>query len=173
MSITDGQWILDMATFRSGIRPAISTGLSVTRAGGAGHNKRQKTLAAQTLKTLADYHQAEQLSHFGSELAVEANQALVTGRRILEIMTQGPTDVYSLMAQQLILDVSINLENGESIDLNSLKSLAKEMTKETITDENYDLIRNDIKSKCLVELKGVPSNSKKAIDDKQLVEANQ
>ena len=173
MSITDGQWILDMATFRSGIRPAISTGLSVTRAGGAGHNKRQKTLAAQTLKTLADYHQAEQLSHFGSELAVEANQALVTGRRILEIMTQGPTDVYSLMAQQLILDVAINLENGESIDLNSLKSLAKEMTKETITDENYDLIRNDIKSKCLVELKGVPSNSKKAIDDKQLVEANQ
>ena len=112
------------------------------------------------------------MSHFGSELAVEANQALVTGRRILEIMTQGPTDVYSLMAQQLIIDITINLENGESIDLNSLKSLAKEMTKETITDENYDLIRNDIKSKCLVELKGVLSNSEKAIDDKRLAEAN-
>jgi len=158
MSITDGQWILDMATFRSGIRPAISTGLSVTRAGGAGHNKRQKTLAAQTLKILADFHLAEQLSHFGSELAVEANQVLVTGRRILEIMTQGPSDIYSLMAQQLILDIVINLNSGESIDLNSLKSLANEMTSQPLAEENFDAVRDELKRRCLVELMGSPSN---------------
>lgn len=157
MSITDGQWILDMSIFRSGVRPAISTGLSVTRAGGAGHNQRQKALAAQTLKVLADYHQAEQLSHFGSELAVVANQALVTGRRILELMTQGPADTYSLMAQQLMLDIVLNLTNGESIDLSNLKNLANEFAKQVKKDEDFDRVRNELKAQCMVELKGVPS----------------
>ncbi len=171
MSITDGQWILDMSTFRSGIRPAISTGLSVTRAGGAGHNKRQKALAAQTLKILADFYLAEQLSHFGSELAVEANQSLVTGRRILEIMTQGPTEIYSLMAQQLILDIAINLNNGESIDLAALKSMANEMTAQAVSEENYEFTRNELKSKCLVEIKGAPSKPAEVIIENNLAEA--
>ena len=92
MSITDGQWILDMEIFRSGIRPAVSMGLSVTRAGGIGHNKRQKALAAQTLKILADYRQAEEFSHFGSELVAESKRALLTGKRIFQVLTQGPPE---------------------------------------------------------------------------------
>lgn len=157
MSITDGQWILDMETFRSGIRPAVSMGLSVTRAGGVGHNKRQKALAAQTLKILADYRQAEEFSHFGSELAVEAKRALATGKRIFEILTQSPSDTFSLIAQQLMFDLVLNLQDGEELDLQALKVNANEFAKQITSDEAYDGVRDQLKAKCLVELKGAPA----------------
>lgn len=162
MSITDGQWILDMETFRSGIRPAVSMGLSVTRAGGVGHNKRQKALAAQTLKILADYRQAEEFSHFGSELAVEAKRALATGKRIFEILTQSPSDTYSLMAQQLMFDIVLNLQDGEDLDLQALKFNVNEFAPQVTSDEAFDGVRDQLKAKCLIELKGAPTKDEAA-----------
>lgn len=154
MSITDGQWILDMETFRAGIRPALNIGLSVTRAGGVGHNKRQKGIAATILKTLADYRQAEEFSHFGSELAIEAKRALATGKRIFEIVTQSPSDTFSLMSQQLMLDIVLGLQDGEEIDINALKLNVTEFAAKIAADEDFDTIRDQLKAKCLVELKG-------------------
>jgi len=142
MSITDGQWILDMQTFRNGIRPAISMGLSVTRAGGVGHNKRQKDLAAKTLKILADYRSAEEFSHFGSELGPEAKHALVVGEHIFEILTQSPSDTFSLYAQQLMLDIVLHLEDGLILDINLLKINANDFGSKITKDEEYDGVRD-------------------------------
>lgn len=154
MSITDGQWILDMDTFRNGIRPAISMGLSVTRVGGVGHNKRQKDLAAKTLKVLADYRQAEEFSHFGSELAVEAKHALETGKRIFELLTQSPSDTFTLTAQQLMLDIILNLEDGSELDNAKLKNNVNEAAAKIEKDDQYDKVRDELKASCVVELKG-------------------
>jgi F-type H+-transporting ATPase subunit alpha len=157
MSITDGQWILDMGIFRSGIRPAMNIGLSVTRAGGVGHNKRQKAFAAQTLKTLADYRQAEEFSHFGTELAAEAKHALATGKRIFEILTQSPTDTHSLVSQQLMFDIVLNLGDGEDLDTNALKMNVAEFAAKITTDEEYDGIRDQLKAKCVTVPTGAPA----------------
>ena len=154
MSITDGQWILDMEVFRGGVRPAMNVGLSVTRAGGLGHNKRQKDLAAQTLKTLADYRQAEEFSHFGSELAVEAQRALAIGKNIFEIITQSPSETYSLMAQQLMFDLILNGVDGENIDLNALKLSIRDLAAKVTKDEDYAAVRAELKAKCIIKLKG-------------------
>lgn len=153
MSITDGQWILDMELFRGGIRPAINTGLSVTRIGGVGHNKRQKGLAATTLKTLAAYREAEEFSHFGSELALESKIALEKGGNIFKILTQGPTDTYSLYAQQLMLDIVLNVEEGVKLDVDTLKTNVHEFAERITNEEEYDAIRDELKAKSLVELK--------------------
>lgn len=157
MSITDGQWILDMGIFRQGIRPAINIGLSVTRIGGAGHNKRQKANAAQTLKTLADYRQAEEFSHFGSELALEAKRALETGKRLFELMTQSPTDTFSLMAQELMMDIVLNLEANLQLDISTLKLRAPEAATKVKTDDDYDKVKAELQAACVKVMAGTPA----------------
>jgi F-type H+-transporting ATPase subunit alpha len=161
MSITDGQWILDMEIFRSGIRPAVSMGLSVTRAGGVGHNKRQKDQAAQMLKIMADYRQAEEFSHFGSELAAEAKKAYETGKLILEVLTQGPGDTYPLISGQLMFDIVLNRADGEQIDINALKLNVNKLAVEIKKDEDFDKVRDKLKKLCLTEAKAEPKAAAK------------
>lgn len=153
MSITDGQWILDMSIFRSGVRPAMNIGLSVTRVGGVGHNKRQKKLASQTLKLLADYRQAEEFSHFGSELAAEAKHALEVGKNIFSAITQSPLDIYSFMAQQLMLDIILNSEDSANLDVNMLKLNVNEYAAKVTSEEVYEKVRDELRSKSITELK--------------------
>jgi len=155
MSITDGQWILDMDIFRSGIRPAVNMGLSVTRVGGVGHTKRQQNLASQTLKILAAYRQAEEFSHFGSELALEAKKALDIGKKLFVILTQSPTDVYSFMAQQLMLDIVLNSDPQEQLDVLKLQQNSNDAAKKVTddTEELYQKAKEELKKLCSVELK--------------------
>lgn len=151
MSITDGQWILDMNIFRSGIRPALNIGLSVTRAGGVGHTKRQQAIASSTLKILADYRQAEEFSHFGSELGAEAKRALATGKLIFEMLTQAPGDTFSLMAQQLGMDIILNLKDGEQVDISKIKLGVNEAAQKVTKDEDYEKVRDELKEHCLTK----------------------
>ncbi len=163
MSITDGQWVLDMGIFRDGIRPAVNTGLSTTRVGGLGHSRRQQQLAAQTLKLLADYRQAEEFSHFGSELALEAKRALQIGTYIFELLTQSPADTYSLMTQQLMLDIILGARAGETIDISALKLHAPELALKISQEKQYEAVKNELKTKCSVELKGAVVHPVQAI----------
>lgn len=165
MSITDGQWILDMNIFRNGVRPAVNIGLSVTRAGGVGHNKRQKALASQTLKLLADYRQAEEFSHFGTELAAESKRALETGKRLFELFTQSPGDTFSLMSQQLMLDIVLNVEDGAKLDISALKLNVKAIADTITKDEEYEAAREQLKGKC-VTLAARPATADKVTEDK-------
>jgi F-type H+-transporting ATPase subunit alpha len=161
MSITDGQWILDMSIFRNGVRPAVNIGLSVTRAGGIGHNKRQKGLAAETLKLLADYRQAEEFSHFGTDLGAEAKRALTVGRRLFEVMTQTPTDTYSLLSQQLMMDIVLHSDSEIPLDIGNLKLNVADYAAKITSDDLYDQFRDELKTKC------APEPPKPAVEEKK------
>lgn len=153
MSITDGQFIMDMNLFRDGVRPPVSTGLSVSRVGSIGHNARQKSLNQRIFKLLGAYQQAAEFSHFGSELALEAKHDLETGKRLREAFTQGPGETYSLMAQQLIFETILGLEDGAVIDIPKLKQLAAKMAKEVKDDASFEKIQKEVQKNSLIELK--------------------
>ncbi len=153
MSITDGQWILDMNIFRSGVRPALNLGQSVTRVGGVAHNMRQKSLAANALKILADYRQAEEFSHFGSELALQTKKALETGKHILEILTQGPTETFSLIAQQLMLEIILTANDPSLLDVSALRLSVRERAEKVKDENDYKKILEELKAKSTMELK--------------------
>ena len=150
MSITDGQWILDMNIFRSGIRPAVNTGLSVTRVGGVGHNKTQKDIAARTLKLLAEYRQAEEYSRFGSEMTPESKTVLEKGKNIFSLLTQSPSEIYGVVQQQLLLDVVLSQQTGEKIDVITLKSLANEYAAKVKDEDDFEKTSKELKGKVLV-----------------------
>lgn len=166
MSMTDGQWILDMAVFREVMRPAIQTGLSVTRVGGVGHNKRQKALAVQTGKALAAYRVAEEYAHFGSELSAESAAALVTGKNLYKMFNQKVGETYSLMDQQFLLDIVLNLDPNESIDIDKMKDMVHEYSARVENDDdekksNFNALRDELKAKVIVQpLKVVKQEAK-------------
>ncbi len=138
MSITDGQLIFDTEAFRAGIRPAISVGLSVSRVGGVGQDKRQKKLTAALFKKLAAYRQAAEFSHFGSELAIESRADLELGKKIYEALKQPPDMIYSSNEQDLILGTVMKTEGKITINIDSLKRKAKELAPTMTADSDWE-----------------------------------
>lgn len=144
MSITDGQWILDMSIFRRSIRPALNLGLSVTRIGNAGQTKSQKQLGSQILKFLADFRQAEEYSHFGSEMTKDTKDQLAKGKLINEILTQGPTQTYPVLQQQLMLDLVMQASPDLFIDLAHLKNIVPEYAAKVKDENSYVQVLRDL-----------------------------
>jgi F-type H+-transporting ATPase subunit alpha len=154
MSITDGQWILDMKIFRDTMRPAVSAGLSVTRVGGRGQSKRQQAQAGATFKALTAYNQALEFARFGSELAVTAQNDLNKGQLLYKILNQIPGETYNVKEQTLMLDICLNLQPGEQVNVEGLKKNVREIAAQLKDDDsNFDELRGQLKAKSMVEVK--------------------
>ena len=153
MSITDGQWILDMKVFKEKMRPAINIGLSVTRVGGVGHSQRQKELNGEVMKLLASFNEAQEFAHFGSELALESQNALNQGRQLFQLMNQQPHEHFSITAQILMIDIVIHASSDKPLDIELLKNHAEDAADKVKSDDDYDKIKEELLKSSLVELK--------------------
>ncbi|MEO5499743.1 MAG: sodium-transporting two-sector ATPase [Candidatus Saccharimonadales bacterium] len=138
MSITDGQIIFDLELFRTGIRPAVNAGLSVSRVGGQAQTNRQKRLSSTLFKTLAAYRQAEEFSHFSSQLSRETRIDLTLGKYIFQALGQPPEELHNLVEQQLMLE-TILLSGGEmDIDVPALKESVRKLAPSIKDEKDYD-----------------------------------
>ncbi|MDB5161353.1 MAG: atpA [Candidatus Saccharibacteria bacterium] len=149
MSITDGQWILDMNVFHDGQRPAIHTGLSVTRVGTVGHSDRQKDQNKKITKTLASYSEAQEFARFGSEMGDEAKSALVLGGRLKELYTQVPGETYNLVTQQLLLDIVLDSNPNAPLPIDKVKEAVRVEGPKIKSDEDFE----KVKAKLVAEFK--------------------
>jgi F-type H+-transporting ATPase subunit alpha len=88
ISITDGQIFLETELFYQGIRPAVNTGLSVSRVGSSAQTKAMSSVAGPVKLSLAQYREMAAFAQFGSDLDAATQRLLNRGARLTELMKQ-------------------------------------------------------------------------------------
>src|SRR5438477_3788486 len=89
ISITDGQIYLQDDLFKSGIRPAVDVGISVSRVGSAAQIKAMKTAVGTLKSDLQQFRELQAFAAFGSDLDALSRAQLDRGVRLTELLKQG------------------------------------------------------------------------------------
>jgi F-type H+-transporting ATPase subunit alpha len=138
MSITDGQLIFDLATFRQNIKPAINAGLSVSRVGGRALDAREKMLSGLLFKKLAAYRQAREFAHFGSDIAPETQAALLLGQMINDAFRQATTELWTPIEQQLMMETVLTSAGQRTLNIGLLKLKVRELAASVKSEADLD-----------------------------------
>ena len=103
ISITDGQIFLQSDLFASGQRPAIDTGLSVSRVGSAAQIKAIKQVSGTIKIELANYRELQAFAQFGSDLDKSTKEVLDHGAKVYELLKQKQNDSMDVYDQVIQL----------------------------------------------------------------------
>ena len=109
ISITDGQIFLETELFYQGVRPAVNTGLSVSRVGSSAQTAAMKSVAGKVKLELAQYREMAAFAQFGSDLDASTQALLNRGARLTELMKQAQ---YSPLTNAEIVCVIFAGTNG-------------------------------------------------------------
>src|SRR5436853_35456 len=88
ISITDGQIYLQEDLFRSGVRPAVDVGISVSRVGGAAQIRAMRSVAGTLKVDLAPFRDLEAFAPFAPDLDAVSKAQLERGYRLVELLKQ-------------------------------------------------------------------------------------
>jgi F-type H+-transporting ATPase subunit alpha len=167
ISITDGQIYLESDLFYQGIRPALNTGISVSRVGSAAQIKAMKKVAGRLKLDMAQYREMAAFAQFGSDLDEATRKQITRGQRMQEILKQDQYVPMPVANEVVIIYAGVNgylddvpvekvLQFCDGFDkyLNiSGKDLLKKITEE-----------KDISDETAGKLKEVINDFKKTLD---------
>lgn len=102
ISITDGQIYLEAELFNSGLRPALNTGISVSRVGSSAQTRSMKDVAGGLKLQMAQFRDLAAFAQFGSNLDKSTQRQLDRGLRLNELFKQGQYQTLSLEEQVAI-----------------------------------------------------------------------
>src|SRR2546430_1699692 len=118
ISITDGQIYLETDLFNQGQRPAMNTGLSVSRVGGDAQTKAMKAVVKGLRADIAQYRELAAFAQFGSDLDKATQQQLRRGEKTIEVMKQPQYQPLSLVKEVVII---FAVTNGHLDDIPTAK----------------------------------------------------
>ncbi|MGF1596452.1 MAG: F0F1 ATP synthase subunit alpha [Acidimicrobiales bacterium] len=103
ISITDGQIFLQDDMFKSGIRPAVDVGISVSRVGSAAQIKAMKNAVGTLKSDLQQFRDLAAFAAFGSDLDAVSQAQLDRGYRLTELLKQGINAPVPVEEQVIVL----------------------------------------------------------------------
>jgi F-type H+/Na+-transporting ATPase subunit alpha len=128
ISITDGQIYLLTDLFYAGIRPAISTGLSVSRVGGAAQIKAIRQVAGRLRLDLSQYRELAAFAQFASDLDKRTRDQLERGKRMTELLKQGQYQPMPIPQQVIVLFAGTN-GFTDDIPVEQVQAFEKELLR--------------------------------------------
>src|SRR5437016_9138251 len=145
ISITDGQIYLLTDLFYAGIRPAISTGLSVSRVGGAAQIKAMRQVAGRLRLDLSQYREMAAFAQFASDLDKRTRDQLERGKRMTELLKQDQYEPMSVPQQVVVLFAGTN---GfiDDIPVEQVEAFQKELLR-FLGDSHPDIEKSIAKDK--------------------------
>ncbi len=147
ISITDGQIFLVNELFNAGQRPAIDSGLSVSRVGSAAQFKCIKQTAKALKIELANYNELQVFAKFGSDLDDITKKTLKHGDVLMEVLKQKQYSPMSFVQQTIEI---FTAQNGYLDDL-EIKNVRTFLDKLWIllNQKNKDIIQEITEKKAL------------------------
>ena len=154
ISITDGQIFLQQELFNSGFRPAVDTGLSVSRVGSTAQIKAMKQVSGSLKLELAQYAEMQAFAQFGSDLDAATKATLDHGAKVREVLKQAqysprsvPTQVITLFALKYGYTKQIEVEKVKEF-MDGLVENIQMSHPEFITEiETQKVISNELEAK--------------------------
>ncbi|MCD7950460.1 MAG: F0F1 ATP synthase subunit alpha [Erysipelotrichaceae bacterium] len=144
ISITDGQIFLQLDLFNSGFRPAIDTGLSVSRVGSSAQIKAMKQVSSSLKLELAQYEEMQSFAQFGSDLDASTKATLDHGEKVKEVLKQAQYSPRSV-GEQVILLFALKYGYTRKIPVNKVSAFVKELYEEV--ELNHPEVLEEINEK--------------------------
>ncbi len=132
ISITDGQIYLETELFHSGIRPAVNTGLSVSRVGRSAQHDAMKKVSGTLRIELSQYREMAVFTRFGSDVDESTAKLLRKGECLTELLKQGKGKPMTLFDQVAIL-LAYKSDIFENVQVKDVKSVAEKLLQELYT----------------------------------------
>jgi F-type H+-transporting ATPase subunit alpha len=103
VSMTDGQIYLNTELFNEGIKPAVDTGLSVSRIGNKAQCPAMRELSAMLRLEYVQYNELLKITRFKTGVSDEVGLKLKRGEALTGIFAQQKNDPYSVEKELILL----------------------------------------------------------------------